>query len=167
MGGQTCLDAPQVSRLVQELRKEWPGKAYNVMGPNCQTYAQTFVERLGVAGTIPQQYCRFADGGSMPRSVVDALSNLGLSSPGLSVGKGPKPKRTRPVRARPFSASLPTPDARTGPANSGGEDVPQTKKEGEIAPVPPRVPHLAEGVECTAGVQLAPLAKPIRCLEAL
>jgi len=42
------------------MKKAWPGDRYRFVGCNCQTFAVELCEQLGLAGSIPAQYIRFA-----------------------------------------------------------------------------------------------------------
>lgn len=95
--GWTQLDISQVNQLLREFRKAWPKESYNVMGPNCQSFAVALVERLGVAGAVPQQYRLLAETGQVPRWVAAALSGLGLGSVG-SVTAATERQAVRPKR---------------------------------------------------------------------
>lgn len=75
--GHTCLEARDMVELLRELRTKWPTSTYNLLDRNCQTFAVAFVERLGVEGVVPPEYCRFASGCGLPKWVTRALPGAG------------------------------------------------------------------------------------------
>jgi len=58
--GRTDLRDQQVLKVLRELQMEWPGEAYRLNGHNCQSFAETFCQRLGLSNTIPEEYVVFA-----------------------------------------------------------------------------------------------------------
>jgi len=108
--GRTALGKREVFRMVSNLKQEWPGEAYRLVGHNCQTFALQFCDKLGLGdGSIPSQYVYFAKpilaplGNTIPMMIVhhsgsnsgsNFCSNSGSkSSGGLSNSKGSNPSR--------------------------------------------------------------------------
>lgn len=42
------MDAPAVYKIVQELRREWEGKSYNMLEDNCTDFVHEILKRLGL-----------------------------------------------------------------------------------------------------------------------
>lgn len=62
--GRTHLGKREVYKLVIDLKKEWPGESYQLLGHNCQTFALQFCETLGLSrSSIPSKYVYFAKPG--------------------------------------------------------------------------------------------------------
>lgn len=59
--GYTRLQDHEIFRLLRQLEIEWPGEAYRLNGHNCQTFASTFCDRLGLPDTIPQECLFFSE----------------------------------------------------------------------------------------------------------
>lgn len=59
--GATSMRPTEVYQLLLSLRDEYPPDRYRLIGCNCQTFAATFSERLGLgSGCIPEEYLLFA-----------------------------------------------------------------------------------------------------------
>mmetsp|Transcript_20527 Transcript_20527/g.42573 ORF Transcript_20527/g.42573 Transcript_20527/m.42573 type:complete len:377 (+) Transcript_20527:70-1200(+) len=58
--GHTKLPKREVYRMLMSLKTDWPGTCYRLIGCNCQTFALTLCECLGLGSCIPEQYVYFA-----------------------------------------------------------------------------------------------------------
>mmetsp|Transcript_19134 Transcript_19134/g.58275 ORF Transcript_19134/g.58275 Transcript_19134/m.58275 type:complete len:239 (+) Transcript_19134:113-829(+) len=59
--GRTSMGDEEVKDVLFDLQRKWDGKAYRLVGSNCQSFAIDFCERLGLTrNAIPQKYLRFA-----------------------------------------------------------------------------------------------------------
>jgi hypothetical protein len=59
--GATPMRPQEVYQLLLSLRDEYPPDRYRLIGCNCQTFAATFSERLGLGSScIPEEYLLFA-----------------------------------------------------------------------------------------------------------
>jgi len=77
--GATALSANEVVAVIRQLRKEFKGEEYHLVKKNCQTFAEAFCARLGVAYNVPEHYKRYAHSsyvGALSKLPVAALSNL-------------------------------------------------------------------------------------------
>lgn len=70
--GRTNLTLQKVRAIVQRLRREWRMESYRILGRNCQTFATTFCDELGLRDCVPAEYCRFSELESL-RSQVSSL----------------------------------------------------------------------------------------------
>jgi len=70
--GRINLPLQKVRAVVQRLRKEWRMESYRILGRNCQTFATSFCEELGLRDCVPAEYCRFSELESL-RSQVSSL----------------------------------------------------------------------------------------------
>jgi len=59
--GHTFLEDREVLQALRELQLEWPGECYRLNGRNCQTFAVALSERLGLPGSIPDEYIGFSE----------------------------------------------------------------------------------------------------------
>jgi len=50
--GVTFFSIRQVEHLLQQMRKQWQGKAYNLLWKNCCHFSDNLCQRLGV-GSVP------------------------------------------------------------------------------------------------------------------
>lgn len=90
--GETNLSRNAFTKLISEMREDYPGQSYDMLSKNCCTFAEDLCQRLGVAG-IPKWVNRLARIGTrldnilhlripqiLPRStcssVVGGYSNL-------------------------------------------------------------------------------------------
>jgi len=88
--GRTNLCDQEVLLVLRELQPEWPGEAYRLNGHNCQTFAATFCDRLGLERTcIPAEFLMFAEPWLVPPWEVAAIlgnqHDKGMAQPGLPV----------------------------------------------------------------------------------
>mmetsp|Transcript_20526 Transcript_20526/g.42570 ORF Transcript_20526/g.42570 Transcript_20526/m.42570 type:complete len:376 (+) Transcript_20526:40-1167(+) len=67
--GHTKLPKREVYRMLMSLKKDWPGTGYRLIGRNCQTFALTLCECLGLGSRIPEQYIYFAKPWTLGSSV--------------------------------------------------------------------------------------------------
>merc|ERR1719219_1567625 len=86
--GRTGLRDQEVLLVLRELQQEWPGEAYRLNGYNCQTFAATFCDRLGLERTcIPAEFLLFAEPWLVPPWEVAATngnqSSEAMEQPGL------------------------------------------------------------------------------------
>jgi len=85
--GRTHLGKREVYKLVIDLKKDWPGESYKLVGNNCQTFALEFCKTLGVSeGSIPSQYVYFAEGSLGNLVPLGILLNSGSNSGSRSSG---------------------------------------------------------------------------------
>lgn len=98
--GRTHLGKREVYKCVIDLKKEWPGESYRLVGNNCQTFALQFCKTLGLSdSSIPSQYVYFAKpissfGSVVPMVIVrNSGSNSGSGSCG-SFSKSSNPSST-------------------------------------------------------------------------
>lgn len=71
--GRTTMGLREVRTVVQRLRMEWRMESYRILGRNCQSFATSFCEQLGLtADCVPAEYCRFSELESL-RSQVTSL----------------------------------------------------------------------------------------------
>jgi len=72
--GRTDLRDQEVLLVLRELQQEWPGEAYSLNGHNCQTFAATFCDRLGLERScIPSEFLMFAEPWLVPPWEVAAI----------------------------------------------------------------------------------------------
>lgn len=60
--GETNCSILKVNQILRELRREWPGDAYDLLSKNCNHFCNAFCERLGVP-KVPGWVNRFANAG--------------------------------------------------------------------------------------------------------
>lgn len=90
--GRTDLTLRGVRTVVQQLRKEWRKEGYRILGRNCQTFAISFCDELGLADCIPPEYRRFSDledlrsAAATWTSLVDGAAALMPRGPNLLMG---------------------------------------------------------------------------------
>lgn len=77
--GTTRLTDAEVFRLVEQMRKEWSGKSYDILERNCCHACQELCTRLGV-GSIPWRVMNLAGAGATVRSVVSTMHPMFLLS---------------------------------------------------------------------------------------
>jgi hypothetical protein len=96
--GHTQLQKREFFNLLSQLKKEWPGPSYRLVGHNCQTFAAELCEQLGLGACIPDQYLYFSRpifspvSHLMPQALVNVLGSARKSyygSPNKSGSKCP------------------------------------------------------------------------------
>jgi len=78
--GVTSLSKEEVERLINRLRREWPGRGYEVLTRNCCHFSNTLSVRLGT-GEIPRWCTSLAAAGASVKTFFDGVS--GTLSPTL------------------------------------------------------------------------------------
>jgi len=58
--GHTHVRKKELFNMILQLKKEWPGESYRLLGNNCQTFAVEFCEHLGLGACIPDYYLYFS-----------------------------------------------------------------------------------------------------------
>uniref|UniRef100_A0A7S1SMJ2 PPPDE domain-containing protein n=1 Tax=Tetraselmis chuii TaxID=63592 RepID=A0A7S1SMJ2_9CHLO len=69
--GVTALSLAQINEVLQELRQDWAGNMYDLLGRNCCHFSEEFCKLLGV-GPVPAWVNRFACGAESAVNVVQA-----------------------------------------------------------------------------------------------
>lgn len=60
--GHTNKCFAEIKAILTDMMKEWKGESYSVIRRNCQSFAVSFVEQLGLAsGNIPNEFRRHSD----------------------------------------------------------------------------------------------------------
>jgi len=67
--GKVSISAENFGKLVDELKREWPGRAYDILKKNCCVFSNELCQKLGV-GSIPDWITNLAGVGADMRSVV-------------------------------------------------------------------------------------------------
>mmetsp|Transcript_56370 Transcript_56370/g.183114 ORF Transcript_56370/g.183114 Transcript_56370/m.183114 type:complete len:277 (-) Transcript_56370:486-1316(-) len=75
--GPTDLTAAQIDDLCRTLRRQWPGRSYNLLNRNCCSFCDEFCIGLGV-GRIPPWTRNLAGAAS---SLKDAYGNVAAAAP--------------------------------------------------------------------------------------
>lgn len=93
--GRTDLRDQEVLLVLRELQQEWPGEAYSLNGHNCQTFAATFCDRLGLErASIPAEFLMFAEPWLVAPWEVAAIlgnqNNKEMTPPELPASPTPK-----------------------------------------------------------------------------
>lgn len=85
--GFTRMTASQVLILKKFLKHSWRGYMYSPLGRNCQHFAASFCEALGVVGgraCIPERFCRLPAPTSTVAQASDTLFGMYASMPACS-----------------------------------------------------------------------------------
>lgn len=67
--GKVSISAENFGKLVDELKRDWPGRAYDILKKNCCVFSNELCQKLGV-GSIPDWITNLAGVGADMRSVV-------------------------------------------------------------------------------------------------
>jgi len=92
--GHTQLRKREFFNLILQLKKEWPGRSYRLVGNNCQTFAVQLCEHLGLGGCIPENYLYFSKPifspvcHLMPQALVNAIGSTSNSCADVHTSSG-------------------------------------------------------------------------------
>jgi len=82
--GVTLMSEAEVTQLIRQMRKEWPGTCYDVLRRNCCHSCNDLCIRLGV-GPIPGWTISLAGAGATVKDVVNNVT--GVLNPTLLTGR--------------------------------------------------------------------------------
>lgn len=105
--GYTRLNRCELHNLMLDLKDQWPGTSYRLVGCNCQTFAVALCERLGLGPCIPARYVYFAEPWTLA-GAVGLGSPTSLAMSGLPCGSG----GGRPLGSAPRGSGA---EGRAGP----------------------------------------------------